>query len=172
VPTQTRRPMFVQQELSAAIDLLHPWRSRCDDTDVGESIVETGGNIAMSTSANMKSRFRAGAKLCSGLIMVLLVIGALGPASWTPRTTLGWQADHFVGYFAITLLVCFAWPRPIIVAAILTATAFVLEALQAFTPDRTANLVAALSGAGGVLAAALIAELAIRAWRRNASSIR
>jgi VanZ family protein len=126
----------------------------------------------MSTTADMKSRFRAGAKLCSGVIMVLLVIGALGPASWTPRTALGWQTDHFVGYFAITLLVCFAWPQPIVVAAILVAAAFVLEGLQAFTPDRTANLVAALCGAGGVLAAALIAELAIRAWRWNATSTR
>jgi hypothetical protein len=27
--------------------------------------------------------------------MVLLVIGALGPANWTPRTALGWQIDHF-----------------------------------------------------------------------------
>jgi hypothetical protein len=35
-------------------------------------------------------------------IMVLLVIGALGPANLTPRTALGWQIDHFLGYFAIT----------------------------------------------------------------------
>jgi hypothetical protein len=66
----------------------------------------------MSTSVDMKSRFRAGAKVCSGAIMVLLAIGALGPESWTPRTALGWQFDHFLGYFAITLLVCLAWPRP------------------------------------------------------------
>ena len=47
------------------------------------------------------------------------------------------------------------------------AAAFLLEGLQAFTPDRTANLVAALCGAGGVLAAALVAEIFIRAraWR-------
>jgi hypothetical protein len=58
------------------------------------------------TSVDMKSRFRVGAKVCSGAIMVLLVIGTLGPESWTPRTARGWQVDHFVGYFAITLLVC------------------------------------------------------------------
>jgi VanZ family protein len=122
-------------------------------------------SIAMRTSADMKSWFRAGAKLCSGAIMVLLVVGALGPASWTPRTELGWQVDHFLGYFAITLLVCFAWPRPLVVGGFLVAAAFLLEGLQALTPDRTANVVAALCGAGGVLAAALVAELVIRAWR-------
>ena len=119
----------------------------------------------MSMTADMRSRFRAGAKVCSMAIMVLLVIGALGPANWTPRTALGWQFDHFLGYFAITLLVCFAWPRPFVVGGVLMAAAFLLEGLQAFTPDRSANLVAALCGAGGVLAAALVAELFIRAWR-------
>jgi len=66
-------------------------------------------------NADIKSPFRAGAKVLSVAIMVLLVIGALGPANWTPRTALGWQTDHFLGYFAITLLVCFAWPRPFLV---------------------------------------------------------
>ena len=63
----------------------------------------------------MKFRFRAGAKVCSGAIMVLLVVLALGPANWTPRTPLGWQIDHFLGYSAITLFVCVAWPRPLVV---------------------------------------------------------
>jgi VanZ family protein len=128
-------------------------------------LAETSGRIAMNMSIDMKSRFRAGAKVCSAAIMVLLVIGALGPANWTPRTPLGWQIDHFLGYFAITLLVCIAWPRPFVVGGVLMAAAVLLEALQAFTPDRTANLVAALCGAGGVLAAVLVAELFIRAWR-------
>jgi hypothetical protein len=118
----------------------------------------------------MKQRFRAGAKVCSGAIMVLLVIGALGPANWTPRTALGWQIDHFLGYFVITLLVCVAWPRPFVVGGVLMAAAFLLEGLQALTPDRTANLVAGLCGAGGVLAAALIAELFVRAWKRRLKS--
>jgi VanZ family protein len=119
----------------------------------------------MSMSADIKSRLRAGAKVCSGAIVMLLLIGALGPERWTPRTAFGWQFDHFIGYFGITLFFCFAWPRPLVVAGVLTAAAFVLEGLQAFTPDRTANLVAALCGAGGILTAALIAELFIRAGR-------
>jgi VanZ family protein len=128
------------------------------------------GGVAVG--ADIRSRFRAGAKLCSVAIMVLLVIGALGPANWTPRTALGWQIDHFLGYFAITLLVCLAWPRPFLVGGVLMAAAFLLEGLQAFTPDRTANLVAALCAAGGVLTAALVAELFIRAWRWHLKSAR
>src|SRR5215467_7634540 len=116
-------------------------------------------------SARAKFNLSHAAKFGSLAIMVLLVIGALGPANWTPRTALGWRIDHFVGYFAITLLVCFAWPRPFLTGGLLIAAAFLLEGLQAFTPDRTANLVAALCGAGGVLAAALVAELFIRARR-------
>ena len=123
-------------------------------------------------SADMKSRFRAGAKVCSGVILVLLVIAALGPEKWTPRTAFGWQFDHFIGYFVITLLVCFAWPRPFVVGVLLVATAFLLEGLQAVTPDRFANLVAALCGSGGVLAAALLAELFIQAWKWHLKSAR
>ena len=40
-----------------------------------------------------------------------------------------------------------------------------LEALQALTPDRHANFVAGLYGAGGALAAALFAKLFILAWQ-------
>ena len=123
----------------------------------------------MNISADLKSRLRAGAKVCSGAVIVLLVIGALGPERWTPRTAFGWQFDHFIGYFVITLFFCFAWPRPFVIAVILTAAAFLLEGLQAFTPDRVANLVAALCGTGGILAAALIAELFIRADRSRST---
>jgi VanZ family protein len=108
------------------------------------------------------------AKFCSVAAMVLLVIAALGPADWSPRSGLGWQIDHFVGYFAITSIFCLAWPRPFVVGGALMAVAALLEGLQAFTPDRSSNLVAAFCGAGGALAAALLAELFIRARRRHA----
>jgi VanZ family protein len=108
------------------------------------------------------------AKFCSVTAMVLVVIVALGPAKWVPRTGLGWQTDHLLGYFALTSMFCFAWPRPLVVGAALMAIAALLEGLQAFTPDRSANLSAALYGAGGALAAALFAELIIRARRRYA----
>src|SRR5262249_14669285 len=103
------------------------------------------------------------AKFCSVAIMVLLVIAALGPGKWAPRTPLGWEVDPFVGYFAITSFVCLAWPRPFVVGGGLMAVSALLEGLQALTPDRSSNLLAAVCGAGGALAAALLAELFIRA---------
>jgi hypothetical protein len=47
---------------------------------------------------------------CSVAALVVLVIVALGPAGWQPRTGLGWQIEHFVGYFAFTLMFFLAWP--------------------------------------------------------------
>jgi VanZ family protein len=107
-------------------------------------------------------------KVCSVAVMVLLVISALGPAEWQLRSGLGWQIDHFLGYFAITSMFCLAWPRPFVVGGALMAGGALLEGLQAFTPDRSSNLLAAFYGAGGALAAALLAELLIRARRRHA----
>jgi VanZ family protein len=130
------------------------------------------GYGALPMKADVKSRFRAGAKVCSGVIMVLLVIAALGPAKWAPRTELGWQFDHFIGYFGITLFVCLAWPRPFVVGGVIMAVAALLEGLQALTPDRSANLEAALWGAGGALVAALVAALVIRVWRWRLKSAR
>ena len=109
------------------------------------------------------------AKFCSVAAIALLVAVALGPADWSPRSGLGFQFDHFAGYFALTLLVCFAWPRPFVVGPALMAFGALLEGLQAFTPDHSSNLVAAICGAGGALAAALLAELFIRVRRRRAS---
>ena len=107
------------------------------------------------------------AKICSVAGMVLIVIFALGPANWQPRTGLGWEADHFLGYFAITSVFCFAWPRPFVVGIAIMAVSALLEGLQAFTPDRSANLEAALWGVGGALTAALLAGLVIRVRRRQ-----
>jgi VanZ family protein len=103
--------------------------------------------------------------------------GHCGPAAhrrakWAPRTELGWQFDHFIGYFGITLFFCFAWPRPLVVGGIIMAVAASLESLRALTPDRSANLEAALWGAGGALAGALVAKLFIRAWRWRLKSAR
>jgi VanZ family protein len=121
--------------------------------------------------AGAKIWFRAAAKVFSGAILILLVIAALGPAKWAPRTELGWEFDHFIGYFGITLFVCLAWPRPLVVGGVIMAVAALLEGLQAFTPDRSANLQAALWGAGGALAAALAAELFVRVWRWRFRSV-
>ena len=68
--------------------------------------------------------------------------------------------------FAVTSIVCLAWPGPFVVGGALMVVAALLEALQGLTPDRTPNLLGAFWGAVGALAAALLAELFIRARRR------
>jgi hypothetical protein len=78
-------------------------------------------------------------KICCAAALVVLIFAALGPGKWQPRTGLGWQIDHVVGYFAFTLLFCLAWPRPLVIGATLVALAGLLEALQALTPDRSSN---------------------------------
>jgi VanZ family protein len=116
---------------------------------------------AIAASANIRTIARAS----SVPVIILLVIAALGPESWAPRTHLGWQFDHVIGYFGITLFFCLAWPRPFVVGGAFMVIGALLEGLQAFTPDRTAYLPAAIYGAAGALAAAVVAEFFIRAWR-------
>jgi hypothetical protein len=69
-------------------------------------------------------------KLSSVVIFFLLVFAALGPARWMPRSGLGWQIDHFVGYFALTLMFCFVWRRPFLLGGGIMAVAMSLEGLQ------------------------------------------
>jgi VanZ family protein len=99
-------------------------------------------------------------------VLILLVFIALGPGKWTPRSGLGWEIDHFVGYFVITLVFCLAWPRPLVVGGGLAVFAASLEALQALTPDRSSNVFAALYSACGVAVATLIAGLFIQIRRK------
>jgi apolipoprotein N-acyltransferase len=79
-----------------------------------------------------------------------------------PRTGIHWLVDHFVVYFAVTAVICLACPRPFLVATSLMLLAGLLEALQGVTLERTPDLLSALSGAGGVLTAALLAWVVIR----------
>ena len=106
-------------------------------------------------------------RLCGVATIGLLVFASLSGEAAQPRSVLGWQLEHFLGYFLVTLIVCFAWPRPLLVAAALIVGSFLLEALQALTPDRNPNFIAALCGSAGVLVAALLAELFIRAQKRR-----
>src|SRR5262249_30645930 len=121
----------------------------------------------IAARGNIEHRLRPAAKACCVPIVILLVIAALGPEKWAPRTHLGWQFDHFIGYFGITLFVCFAWPRPFVAGGIFAAIAALLEVLQAFTPDRSAYLPAIFYGAAGALVAALIVEFVIQVSRRR-----
>ncbi len=115
------------------------------------------------------SRIRVFMKFCGVAVIVLLVIAALGPAKWQPRTGLGWEIEHFAGYFVATTILLLAWPWPLVVGGALMTVAGLLESLQALTLDRSSYYVAALYGAGGALAAAVLAELFIRAFSNKAS---
>ena len=106
-------------------------------------------------------------RLCAVAALAFLVFGALSGAAAQPRTVLGWELEHFLGYFTATLIVCAAWPRPLAVAVGLVLASGVLEVLQAFTPDRHPNLMAALYGSAGALVAATLAEIFIRARNKR-----
>jgi hypothetical protein len=125
----------------------------------------TSGPYKMTTRTDLITMQRILKRCCTAGLVLLVFIG-LGPANWQPRSGLGWEIDHFVGYFVITLVFCIAWPRPFVVAGALIVFAAVLETLQALTPDRWANPWAAFYSACGVLVAALIADVSIRAWTR------
>src|SRR6516165_11134953 len=58
-------------------------------------------------------------KVCCVAALVLVVLIGLGPSKWQPRSGLGWEIGHFVGYFVITLMFCLAWPRPFVVGGAL-----------------------------------------------------
>src|SRR6478752_5986766 len=125
-----------------------------------------GGNHATTRGGEkgMSAKFiRIGGAAALGL---LLLYAALGPAAWQVRTGLGWQFDHVIGYFGVAVLFTLTWRRPVAVGGILTASAMLLEALQALTPDRHCDLEAALYGVAGALAGAVVAELCGRVLNR------
>jgi hypothetical protein len=100
-------------------------------------------------------------KVCCVPTLVAVVFVGLGPSRWQPRSGLGWEIDHFAGYFVITLMFCLAWPRPFVVGAALVVFACLLEALQAIPADRSSNFFAALYSSS----AALLVKLFIRGRR-------
>jgi VanZ family protein len=82
-----------------------------------------------------------------------------------PRTGLGWEREHFIVYFAATIVLSLASRKPYVVATALTVFAGVLEACQGLTPDRFPDFNAALSSAAGVICAATLVILAVMARR-------
>ena len=103
--------------------------------------------------------------ICGGLALAAIAAASLMPAPWVLRTGLPWMFEHFVVFFAVTAIMCVAYLGPFLVATLLLVFAGLLEALQGLTLDRTPDLLAALSGSGGVLTAALLVWLVIRVWK-------
>ena len=103
--------------------------------------------------------------LAGVILLVAIAADSLVPVDWQVRLGLHWLTEHFLAYFAVTSIVCLAWPRPMAVAAWLVPFAVLLEALQGLTADRVPDLPTALFGAAGVASAALLADLAL--WLRK-----
>ena len=94
-----------------------------------------------------------------------LAYAALGPATWQIRLGLHWLLEHFLVFFALTVLACVAYPQPMRVAAVLLPFAVGIEAAQVLTPDRTPDIATALVSAASVASAALLVD-GFLAWRR------
>jgi VanZ family protein len=114
------------------------------------------------TAMTSKSRLRL-IRLCGVLALVAVILATLMlPTKWEQLRTGHWALEHFLGYFAAASIVCLGWPRPMVVAGFFLPFAALLEGLQAFTPDHTPAALSAVSGAGGALAAALLAKIVIQ----------
>jgi len=133
-------------------------------------LVDDGRRLGKTYSALDKTTVRRALKIGCVVGLVVLAFIGLGPARWQPRSGIGWEIDHFVGYCVITLVCCVAWPRPLLVGGALMLFAVVLEGLQGLMPDRSSYYLAAVYSACGVAAGALIAGLVILAWRRIQSN--
>ena len=101
-------------------------------------------------------------RLCGVVALALIIFASLMlPAKWQQLRTGHWAVEHFLAYFAAASIVCLGWQHPFVVAGMLILLAAVLEVLQNLQPNHPPNLLAALSGAGGALAAALLASFII-----------
>ena len=104
--------------------------------------------------------------IAGAVLVAAIVVASLVPAGWQVRLGLHWLVEHFLAYFAVSALFCLAWPRPMVVAAVLIPFAILLEALQGLTPDRVADFPTALFAAAGVASAALLADLVVTLRKR------
>ena len=101
-------------------------------------------------------------RLCGVVALALIIFDSLMlPAKWGRLRTGHWAVEHFLAYFAATSIVCLGWRHPFVVAGMLILLAALLEVLQSLQPNHPPNLLAALSGAGGALAASLLVSFII-----------
>jgi VanZ family protein len=96
------------------------------------------------------------------VLLAAMVADTLVPVAWQVRLGLHWLIEHFLAYFALSLLISLAWRRPLIVAVSLALLSAGLEAAQGLTSDRIPDLPTAVSGAAGALTGALAAYLIAR----------
>ena len=115
--------------------------------------------------------YSRGLAIVGAVLIVLIAVAALVPAGWQVRLGLHWLVEHFLAFFTVTLVFCLTSQRPMAVAAVLLPVAVLIEAAQALTPDRTADLATALMAAAGVATATLLADLVLT-LRKKAAAVR
>jgi hypothetical protein len=106
----------------------------------------------------------------SAALLALIVVAALGPSRMIPRTGLGWQFDHFTGYFVFTSMFCQIWRRVVAVGASAAGFAIVLELCQGLTPDRFPDFMGAFYSISGIVTAALMVDFLVRARKHMMGS--
>ena len=105
--------------------------------------------------------------IAGAVFLAAIAVDSLVPVAWQIRTGLHWLIEHFLAYFVVAFVLCFAWSRPFIVAGALMALAGATEALQGLTADRIPDLPTAFCGAAGALTGALLADLCMGARRER-----
>ena len=109
--------------------------------------------------------WRLALALCMASIMVLSLL----PVS-QPLPTTGWdKSNHMVGFTTLAFLSHWAWPgRTIRALAALLAYGCLIEVLQFFTPDRSADLADVVAdGFGLAMGAGLAATVTVLARMRR-----
>jgi VanZ family protein len=101
--------------------------------------------------------------IVSVAFLAFIVYAALGPAKSVPRTGLGWQIDHFAGYFVLTSMLSLVWRRALMIGAAVASLALALEMSQSFTSDRFPDFMGAFYSVFGVTSATLLADVFFRA---------
>lgn len=133
--------------------------------DLGDGFLQRFDHIPsiasdMDSSSTSKWIAAAGAAL-----LAFAMADSLVPTTLQVRLGLHWLIEHFLAYFAVALLFCLAWQRPVVAAAILMLVAAAMEALQGLTSDRIPDLATGFCGAAGALAGALTASLVTDLWQ-------
>jgi VanZ family protein len=85
------------------------------------------------------------------ILIAAIAADSLVPFAWQVRTGLHWLTEHFLAYFAVTIVFCIALQRALAVAGVAMIFAALMELLQGLTADRVPDLLTALSGAPGAL---------------------
>jgi VanZ family protein len=107
------------------------------------------------------------AGFCGAILIAAIAADSLVPVAWQVRLGLHWLIEHFLAYFTVSMILCLALQRPILVAGAIMVLAASIEALQGLTADRIPDLPTAVSAAGGALAGATTATLLMRLLRRR-----